>query len=594
MPTAKSVASLVLATTSWASFLYAQGTAGTAGGGPAPAAPAATEAVPPPRSALPDTGTAPPKTPGTQPGGTQPGTTPQASPFALPAPATPEEKQKSSPFGRQNSGASSLFGTQLNQPGETDTTGVTPDTGGPKPLEAPTTFSASGFYGSGGVSLTTGTGRLAKPRRKYSVTAGMGFDDNTQQAPTDSLGTEEQVFRQVIPGQSEISTIVQRRVPTGEFRPINGSFVPVFRTVSQKVILRPFVAEQEIVQRIPGFPGRDRESSVISQISGSYQAQWAKGRRAFTMDARAGVDYYWSRSTDPLEYQGSMSLLYIRRFSPRLQVSTAVTASYQTQPDFSRLNAAADAQVSGASTLASSKTDLTYRWNRHLSTVTSLSADLRQQENGASNGTGGAGSSYTSYGLGQEFRYLWSPKLTYVAELRYSLVDYLDSDSGSKTVSLLAGADWDVTRRLRATTRLGESIRSFDPVGTKSASPYGEFTLSYQPSRKDTYTASSRYGFEESSIPGAEQLVFRTSLSYQRLFNPKFVGSASLNRISYENKSPLGTSSQAVLDASLGLKYIFSRKFNMGASYNYTDSKTDSGFTDYYKSRLFLTGAYEF
>jgi hypothetical protein len=416
----------------------------------------------------------------------------------------------------------------------------------------------------------------------------MGFDDNTLQTPTNGGGTEDVVFRQTIPGQTEISQNVQRNVPTGQFRVQNGLFVPIFRTVTEKVVLRPFVPEQEIVQRFPGIPDREREGSVVSSLDVNYQAQWAKGRKAFTMDARAGVDYYWSRSKDPIEYEASLSMQYIRRLSSRMQLSTGLSASYQTQPDFTRLNAIADADVSGSYTLASSKTDLSYRWNRRLSTVTSFNADIRLQE--ATSGSG----SFTSFGLGQEIRYLWSPRLTFVADTRYTLVDYIDAESSNKTLSLLIGADWDISRRFRATTRVGESVRTFQPSGVTSSAPFGELALNYQPSRRNTFTLSSRYGFEESSIPGSEQLVFRSSLSYQRLFNPRLVGSLALNKISYETKNAAQSSNQDVLDASLNLRYVISRKFKMGTSFSYTNSKTDSGFSDYYRNRFMVTGEYEF
>ncbi len=594
-PAWRPVVSLVLAGTAWVRLSYAQGT-GTTGAAkaPAPAAPAAAEEPAPVRPALPTAGTTPQKTdpvPGT-------GTTPKASPFDLPPPATPEEQKLRSPFSRPATGASSIFGTRQNPDGTTatDATGADTDaTGGSKPIDAPTTFSAPGFYGGGGVSLTTGTGRLARPREKWSITAGMGFDDNTLQAPTEGGGTDDVVFRQVIPELPEISTNGVTQVQTGTTF-FNGNFVPVFRTVNQKIILRPFQPEREVVQVFPGVPDRERDASVISSMDASYQAQWTKGRKAFTMDARAGVDYYWSRDTDPLEYEASVSLLYIRRLSSRTQLSTALTASHQTQPDFQRVNAFANAGTNIASTFASSKTDLSYRWDRRFSTVTSLSADIRKQgttEVGSSSGQG----SFTQFGLGQELRYLWSPKLTYVGEVRYTAVDYMDVDSSNTTVSILAGADWDLTRRLRATTRVGQAIRTFQPTGVSSGSPYGEVSLAYQPARRDSLTFSSRYGFEESSIPGAQQLVFRTSASWQHLFSPKLVASAAVNNISYETKaagSAGAGSAQDVLDGSLNLRYFYSRKLKFGTSYNYTSSKTDLGFSDYYKNRIFFTGEYEF
>jgi hypothetical protein len=417
---------------------------------------------------------------------------------------------------------------------------------------------------------------------------GMGFDDNTLQTPTDGGGTDGQTLRQVTPASPEISQTVTRRIPTGQFIVNSGIFVPVFRTETETVVLRPAQAERVVVQEFPGIPDREREASVTTSLDVNYTVQWAKARTAFTMDARAGVDYYWSRSTDPLEYEASLALLYIRRMSPRLQVSTSLSASHQSQPDFTRLNAVNTGGGGGAYTIAGSKTDLSYRWNRRFSTVTSLSADIRLQ------GGSGVGGDYTSFGVGQEFRYKASPKLTYSGEVRYSKVLYLEGDNSNDTVTLLVGADWDVTRHTRATVRVGESIRSFQPSGEQSASPFGEFSLSYQPSRKDTFAGSSRYGFEESSQPGAEQLVFRTSLSYQRLFSPKIIGTASINRVSYTTKSAGAEVGQEVLDGSIGLRYIYTRKMKFGANYSYTNSKTDAGLSDYYRNRIFFTGEYEF
>ena len=588
----------MLAGTAWARLSYAQATGGTApaGGGAAPA-PAAAEEAAPVRPALPETGTAPQK-----PTETTPGTLPKASPFSLPAASSADELKLRSPFNKTGTGASSIFGTRQNPDGTTETDSTATGGTGSKPIDAPTTFSAPGFYGGGGVSLTTGTGRLAKPREKWSMTAGMGFDDNYLQAPTDGGGTDDQIFRRVIsPEATEISRFESTQVPTGKFGVVKGNFVPLFRTVTRKVILREAQEERVEILPFPGTPDREREASVISSLDASYQAQWSKGRKAFTMDARAGVDYYWNRETDPLEYEGALSLLYIRRLSSRAQLSTALSISHQTQPDYQRINAQANASNAAvAYTIASSKTDFNYRWDRNFSTVTSLTAETRIQGDTAT--TAGAGTSsgqgsFTSYGLGQELRYRWSPKLTYVGEVRYGLVDYSDVDSSNSTISILAGADWDLTRRIRATTRVGEAIRTFEPTGVSSASPYGEFALTYQPSRKNSVSLSTRYGFEESSVPNAQQLVFRNTATWQHLFSPKFSGTASVNSVSYETKAAGASgagSGQDVLDGSLGLRYVYSRKLKFGASYNYTSSKTDLGSSDYYKNRIFFTGEYEF
>jgi hypothetical protein len=44
----------------------------------------------------------------------------------------------------------------------------------------------------------------------------------------------------------------------------------------------------------------------------------------------------------------------------------------------------------------------------------------------------------------------------------------------------------------------------------------------------------------------------------------------------------------------MGLNYRFSRRFGMNARYSFTAQKTSSGFQDYDRSRIFLTGSYDF
>ena len=49
------------------------------------------------------------------------------------------------------------------------------------------------------------------------------------------------------------------------------------------------------------------------------KGQWANARELFTMDLRAGAEYYWNRETDPLEFNGSLAATYLRRITPRMQ-----------------------------------------------------------------------------------------------------------------------------------------------------------------------------------------------------------------------------------------------------------------------------------
>lgn len=98
-------------------------------------------------------------------------------------------------------------------------------------------------------------------------------------------GHEEQEIRQVIPAVPEISRNVTRQVPTGKVRFINANIVPIFRTETQKVIIRPAQPEQVIVQRFPGdesgVHGHDLAlgtGSIDGVIGTDFHGQW---KRAF-------------------------------------------------------------------------------------------------------------------------------------------------------------------------------------------------------------------------------------------------------------------------------------------------------------------------
>ncbi len=545
---------------------------------------------------------------GTKPGGTQ-GTKPAPAGTEAPPPAPGGTQKPQNPFGfgdapatetkpgsllLPGSGASSNFGTGLLQPGTQD---IQPTPGGGaqpattiKPANAPA-FTAPGRYGGTQQIFDTSQGRFTRPRYRYGVSFSMGFDDNTQQTPDDGGGFPGQEFVQVIPAQPEISQTVTEQQFVG-LRPFNSKFVPVFRTVNRKVVLRPASPEQEIVQVIPGIPATERNASVTSGLTANVDIQWATSRSLFTFDLRAGADYYWNRTTDPLDYNGSMSLVYVRRFGPRIQFSANASASYSSQPDYSNLNAAQTS--SGTYFTGTSKFDLEYKWSSRFSTDTSLGLTSTNYLEGTR-----TGSSYWEATLGNEFRHRFSPRITSVVEARYAALRYYETDtSNSNTAFVLVGADLRLSPRFRGNIRLGESLRSFQASGITKSTPYGEMSVNYQRSRRDQFSASLRYGFEAAAAT-AESTVLRSSLGYAHAFSPRLNSQCSLNyvRTSSDTGSPGGSATSTtseVYDSSLVLSYLFSRRLTFSARYSFTLSAGDFATQNYDRSRFFLTGEYNF
>jgi hypothetical protein len=563
---------------------------------------------PTPGAPPPGTPTAPGTTPGTAPA--RPGTTETTAPTptepARPttptAPSDPPPDRPRNPFGFETPSEpierrpsiltpetpSSTFGTgtdRLLTPGTTTEGGAT----GRSFERNQTTFSAPGFFGAGRQTFSSGEGRFAKPRFRYGVSAGIGFDDNFQQAP-DQSGTEDTVVVQVIPAVPELSTTRNIQEFVG-VRFIGGAFRPVFRTVQEKVVLRPFQPEQTIETVIPGVPAQPRLSSIVSTVDVNFNTQWVKAREALTFDLRLGAEYYWDREKDPLEYNGSLSLLHVRKMTPRAQLTTLANIVHQSQPDYSQVNV--DTSTGGgAYTNALLKFDLGYRWKPRFNTNTSLTTQAVLYDSSGTN----SGNSFYEVTLGNEFRYVYSPRSTYLVDVRYSGTRYLEDDlRNSNSFFILLGWEKRWSRRLTSSIRLGQSYRQFTQGG-KQATPYGEFSATYQPTSRSQFTLSGRYGFENTQTADQESVTFRTGLSYSRAFTPRLSANAGLYYVNTQTTSITTNllSETTTFDGNLGLTYRFNRRFSVSSRYSYTMLKTNFGLQDYDRSRFFLTGSYDF
>jgi len=168
---------------------------------------------------------------------------------------------------------------------------------------------------------------------------------------------------------------------------------------------------------IPGAAGQPRIGSFLARPSVGFDVQFASRKTLFTFDIRTGADVYWDRPGKDVDYTGSVSLMYLRRLTPRLQFTANVGASYQTQPDLSQANTST--RQAGSFLSATSKIDLSYRITPRVSTVVSASFNaVRYQDT-----TQQAGD-YHETVFGTELRYLFSPRFTLVGEARYSTISY--------------------------------------------------------------------------------------------------------------------------------------------------------------------------
>ena len=137
---------------------------------------------------------------------------------------------------------------------------------------------APNFYGRSPQVVTPGQGQYARPKFRFGVSVGIGFDDNPDQTPTVNLS----------------------------------------RTA------------------------KPRARSGFTNVSGHWDAQWLKPTTVFTVNVEAGGDFYWNRPGGGSDTNARLSMLYIKKFNPRTQFTANASFAYLSQPDYSNLFASSN------------------------------------------------------------------------------------------------------------------------------------------------------------------------------------------------------------------------------------------------------------
>ena len=436
---------------------------------------------------------------------------------------------KRSPFAYDAGGADEAGPKSSRKTGGSQTDAETEKTGAQSESRegAESQFVAPGFYGRAPQVITPGKGQYARPKFRYGVSVGFGYNDNPDQVPTVNLGA-----------------VARPRVRTG-----------------------------------------------YTWLNGHWDAQWLRPTTVFTVSVETGGDFYWDRPGRSTDFNGRIGLVYVNKLNPRTQLSANASLAYLTQPDYSNLFASSN-QVSGDYFTGSTKFDLNYRWTPHFSTTTSASVNLLKYVNDSA---GKLSNSFWDFTFGNEFRFQSSSRLTWVAEGRYGIDEYLNNTPlNSQTAYFLGGLDWIASRHFTGTIRTGASIRSYD-VGGSNAAPYAELSLNYVTGRHSALSVNGRYGFEQSTSAGDKNLSYRIGLAYQLAITSRLSGNAGLNFVHTDYNPRTGAhTSTDVYDMNAGLQYRLDRHFSLGARYSYTLQDSSTGLQNFDQNRFIFTVQYEY
>lgn len=310
----------------------------------------------------------------------------------------------------------------------------------------------------------------------------------------------------------------------------------------------------------------DKKGSFTTEMTLGMNVLLSRDRTFLSFSGRAGAVYYWSESRRPIVPRGDISLSYAYKLTPRMTFTARVSAGYYDQPNLTLPNTAVLIN-SGDYFIGTSLFDLTYRWSPLFSTTTSLrlASQLYRESRSQS-------SNYFSFTIGQTFRYIYSPVLSGVFDIRYGQVFFDDSTRNAQNEYILLGADYRWTSRLSASLRGGVQFRQFDLPGAKdAASPYFEASLGYRYGRGSFLHWVSSYGFEEGYVRNQSNESFRTGLYITQVLTPRINGRVG-GSYSYQTLEGLAdqhyTHHQHLITGTAGLDFVLSRAVTLFATYD--------------------------
>jgi hypothetical protein len=458
------------------------------------------------------------------------------------------------------------------------------------PPRVPRTYTLPGLYGRGEQHFTEGVGRLAQPRFQATASFSIGYDDNPNQ------GLNLSPDQVTIPPAPAAPVVIPATPPQPILKPVFlGGGLVGFRVVG----FTPGRPARTVPAASSQIPAQSSEASIFSQGSLNLSYTRTRLRSLLTFDLSAGLSYYFDREKDPTTKNGSLALNYMYRFTPRLRGTASADIAYLTESDLSRANTPVQ-QTGGPSISASTRTSLSYQFNRAFSTTGSLGYEALQ----FIESTAEAGDNQTVT-TGIESRYQLNRRYAFVAELRHAITAYPnDSTRDSETDYFLLGGEFSFTDQFRGSLRAGQTTRTSNGSMGSSTSPYFEGSLDYQTTSRSSLAWSNRYGYEENPFRTGESVTYRTSLSYSYAFTPKFSGaiSSSLALTTTTGSGELDEmemgmeveTKENTFEHNIQLNYTVTRDFGLNLSYTFSEVKSDLEANSYNRNQILFGGQYRF
>lgn len=352
------------------------------------------------------------------------------------------------------------------------------------------------------------------------------------------------------------------------------------------------------------------QGSFFTNVGLGVTYEFGSPRTRLRLSSGASFTYYFDRDDtftnygDDFDVNAYVGFAITHRATPRLTLSANLYATYVSQPDFQSFNNAGNTFSFGRQSqnlfFTVNKFSVGYAWTPRFSTVSSYTLGYTNYDDDIVS----IFQDRFEHTIGNEFRFLVLPTTTVVAEYRFGIVDYTESDNRNSTSHyLLAGIDHSFSPRFNISTRAGVEFRDYDNNGAfgtdaTQTSPYGEFTLNYALAQNTSVAWTNRYSIEQSDVPELlSRQTYRTGVSLRHNFTSHIVGGLNF---AYQNDDYNGSVftpsfTEDSLDISVSLRYAITRNWAIDAGYNHTEVISDTAlFREYSRNRYYLGATFTF
>src|SRR3712207_5366855 len=208
--------------------------------------------------------------------------------------------------------------------------------------------------------------------------------------------------------------------------------------------------------------------------------------------------------------------------SERLSLSSGIYIRYGIEPDF--FSEVGENRRSGNYFYTADSIAASYRWLERFSTVTSYSIGVLKYED---EGHAEFLNRY-DHGFSQQFRFMFLPMTTLIADYRFSMTNYETDGRDSFSHFFLAGVSQTLGPRLQGSLFAGAQLRSSDQEREDSFSPYVSGSLSFAVGEKTSLTWTAQYSTQEAYVVEATgRTSFSTGLQLSYGITPRIGSSLS-------------------------------------------------------------------